>query len=463
MNFNDTQLLNSHSYLEQKMNLKGDNDTSPIYEKELFLIPKFTVVGFPMENAQKTSYYYLELEVFEAYCYDLDTKNEYDGLLNDVTFQYDLNYSNIERASGQILISKSIKWVVLRKLFLELLENNKMPPYTDVAYFHMWMKVYKIILPAAAIKKDSVNILHYSFNGKTPANLKMIRHINNKHNYGALSFYFNSNPCYQLQIKPSMFMQTNFNLEIKNPIILTTDFKDNLYCCFSDTVIKNKTIGGKSKLDEVFTFSGNNINTSSIIPIKITHYLLSYFPVINYWYDDKEEILNKILAFNNNFSLQQSTNLNIDEAENHQFYQNNKIPAFLWRDNKIKDNFDEYYLIFTSNTYNNITNKITLNDEIAKNKFDLPWFKSFYFKINIPFKFQTFFNYNINLKFIEASDEPIIGNSYNSISIRKLTNKNIEDWATTTTFSLSYDEIVKFYSSNFTFIDYKYLNSQVEK
>ena len=362
MNFNDTQLLNSHSYLEQKMNLKGDNDTSPTYEKELFLIPKFTVVGFPMENAQKTSYYYLELEVLEAYCYDLNTKNEYDGLLNDVTFQYDLNYSNIERASGQILISRSIKWLVLKKLFLELLENNKTPPYTDVTYFHMWMKIYKIILPAAAIKKDSVNILHYSFNGKTPANLKMIRHINSKHNYGALSFYFNSNPCYQLQIKPSMFIQTNFNLEIKNPIILTTDFKDNLYCCFSDTVIKNKTIGGKSKLDEVFTFSGNNINTSSIIPIKITHYLLSYFPVIIYWYDDKEEILNKILAFNNNFSLQQSTNLNIDEAENHQFYQNNKIPAFLWRDNKIKDNIDEYYLTFTSNTYNNTTNKITLND-----------------------------------------------------------------------------------------------------
>lgn len=53
----------------------------------------------------------------------------------------------------------------------------------------MVMKTYKIILPAIAIKKDNVNILNYSFNCKKPSNLKEIRHINNKHNYGSLSFY----------------------------------------------------------------------------------------------------------------------------------------------------------------------------------------------------------------------------------------------------------------------------------
>lgn len=433
---------------------------SPIYERELFLILKFIVVGFPMQNSQKTSYYYIELQILEAYCYDFDSiKEQREGVLNDVIFQYDIN----KQTNGQLVISKSIRWVYYVPLFFELLENDKVDPYTDVIYFHMCMKTYKIILPAIAINRDSINVLTYSFNSKQPTNLKRDRHINNKHNYGSLSFYFNNNPQYQLQIKPKMFATTNFNLEIKNPIILTTNFNDNIfYPFFSKIIIKNITIGGKSRLDEVFAFSGNNINTTKIVPLKLQHYLVPHFPKVNYWYDDKETILHKILTFYNNFNLQQNTSLNINE-ETSKFYQNNKIPAFLLRDNNIKDNIEQYFLEFNSTIYNNVINKMALNDEIEKNQFDLPWFESFHFNINIPFNFQTFFKYNINLKFIEESNEPIIGDEYHSISIQKLI-KSTEDWVITTNFSLTYDEILKFYSSDsFRFIDYKNLNhSQVK-
>ncbi|WP_425381109.1 hypothetical protein [Spiroplasma endosymbiont of Polydrusus pterygomalis] len=453
---NHHQLLNSHSFLEQKMNLTGDVKSSPLYEEELFLIPKFVVVGFPMQNSQKTSYYYIELQVLEAYCYDFkNTKEQHQGLLNDVTFQYDIN----KQANGQLVISKSIQWIFFTSLFFKLLENDKVDHrYTNITELHMFMKTYKIILPAIAINKDSINILSYSFNGKQPANLKSIRHINNKHNYGSLSFYFNNNPQYQLQIKPSMFVTTNFNLEVKNPIILTTNFSDNCYYpILSKTVIKNITVGGKSRLDEVFTFSGNNINTTNIVPLKIKHYLISHFPKIEYWFDDKETILHKILVFYNNFNLQQNTSLNINE-ETSKFYQNNKIPAFLLRDNNIKDNIDQYFLEFDSTIYNSTINKIAINDEMAKNQFDLPWFESFHFKINIPFNFQTFFRYSINLKVIEESNEPIIGNGYHSIFIQKLI-KNRENWVVATNFILNYDEILKFYSSDsFSFTDYKNLN-----
>lgn len=457
MDINGHQLLNARSYLEQKMNLTGDVKSSPFYEKELFLIPKFIVVGFPMQNLQKTSYYYIELQILEAYCYDFDNvKEQHKGLLNDVTFQYDVN----KQVSGQLVISKSIQWIFFISLFFKLLENDKTSPYVNVTELHMFMKTYRIILPAIAINKDSINVLSYSFNGKQPTNLKRDLHINNKHNYGSLSFYFNNNPQYQLQIKPSMFATTNFNLEVKNPIILTTNFSDDIYYpIFSKTVIKNITIGGKSRLDEVFAFSGNNINTTNIVPLKMKHYLISYFPKINYWFDDKETILHKILAFYNNFNLQQNTSLNINE-ETLKFYQSNKIPAFLLRDN----NIDEYLLEFDSTIYNSVINKMSFNDEIAKNQFDLPWFESFHFNISIPFDFQTFFRYSINLKFIEESNEPIIGDRYHCIFIQKLI-KNSENWVVTANFSLNYDQILKFYSSDsFSFIDYKNLNdSQVKQ
>ncbi len=421
------------------------------------------MVGFPIQTLQKSSYYYIELQIVEAYSYDFDINKEpSEGLLDDVTFQYDLNYSNIKQASGQLVISKSIKWVFLTSSYLELLENNKLGPYADISFLHMVMKTYKIILPAIAIKKDNINILNYSFNCKKPSNLKQVRHINNKHNYGTLSFYFNSNPQYQLQIKPKMFITTNFNLEIKNPIILTTNFSDKgFYHIFSKKIMKNMIVGGKSRLDEVFKFSGNNINTANIVPIRIKRYLVSHFPKVkDYYYDDKETILRKILIFNNNFDLQQNTSLNINENLS-KFYQNNKIPAFLLRNKK---NIDEYYLEFYSTIYNSIVNKIVLNDEIGKNQFDLPRFECFHFNINIPFNFQTFFKYDINLKFIEESSEPIIGGPYHSIFIKKLIRNNSENWVTTTNFSLTYNEILKFYSSdNFSFIDYKYLiHSQIK-
>ncbi|WP_339040509.1 hypothetical protein [Spiroplasma endosymbiont of Apeira syringaria] len=109
------------------MNLTSDVKNSPIYEKELFLIPRFTVVGFPIQTLQKSSYYYIELQIVEAYSYDFDINKEpSEGLLDDVTFQYDLNYSSIKQASGQLVISKSIKWVFLTSSYLELLENNGM-------------------------------------------------------------------------------------------------------------------------------------------------------------------------------------------------------------------------------------------------------------------------------------------------------------------------------------------------
>lgn len=44
--------------------------------------------------------------------------------------------------------------------------------------------------------------------------------------------------------------------------------------------MKNMIVGGKSRLDEVFKFSGNNINTANIVPIKIKRYLVSHFPKV---------------------------------------------------------------------------------------------------------------------------------------------------------------------------------------
>lgn len=112
---------------------------------------------------------------------------------------------------------------------------------------------------------------------------------------------------------------------------------------------------------------------------------------------------------------------------------------------------DEYYLEFYSTIYNTIINKIILNDEIVKNQFDLPSFEGFHFNINIPFNFQTFFKYDINLKFIEESSEPIIGGPYHSIFIKKLIRNNSENWVTTTNFSLTY---IKFNALCYTKYNY---------
>lgn len=87
MNINSIDLLNSRSFLKQKINLTGDVKNSPIYEKELFLIPKFTVVGFPIQTLQKSSYYYIELQIVETYSYDFDINKEpSEGLLDDERF-----------------------------------------------------------------------------------------------------------------------------------------------------------------------------------------------------------------------------------------------------------------------------------------------------------------------------------------------------------------------------------------
>ncbi|WP_375317385.1 hypothetical protein [Spiroplasma endosymbiont of Virgichneumon dumeticola] len=105
-----------------------------------------------------------------------------------------------------------------------------------------------------------------------------------------------------------------------------------------------------------------------------------------------------------------------------------------------------------------ITNTIFSNDEIPKNQFDLPLFDKFHFEVNIPLTFQTFFKYDVNIKFVENSDQPIIGNDYIKVTIQKLTKNNDEQWIQNQTITLRYEEILRFYSSGaFTYADYEHL------
>ncbi|WP_342273030.1 hypothetical protein [Spiroplasma endosymbiont of Acasis viretata] len=54
---------------------------------------------------QKSSYYYIELQIVEAYSYDFDINKEpSEGLLDDVTFQYDLNYSSMPLATCHLAL-----------------------------------------------------------------------------------------------------------------------------------------------------------------------------------------------------------------------------------------------------------------------------------------------------------------------------------------------------------------------
>lgn len=193
------------------------------------------------------------------------------------------------------------------------------------------------------------------------------------------------------------------------------------------------------------------------MPIIINHRIsnLGYFKKTN---------LEKIIFFHSNFNLAQNTNLNISE-QNSKFYQDKKVDAALINDFhssfKSNDGFfqEKYQLQYTSSVIDSITGTIFANDEIPKNKFDLPLFDKFHFEVNIPLTFQTFFKYDVNIKFIENSQEPIIGNYYSKITIQKLTKDNDEQWIENQVISLKYEEILRFYSlDSFTYADYEHLN-----
>lgn len=152
------------------------------------------------------------------------------------------------------------------------------------------------------------------------------------------------------------------------------------------------------------------------MPIIINHSIsnLGYFKKTN---------LEKIIFFHSNFNLAQNTNLNISE-QNSKFYQDKKVDVALINDFhssfKSNDGFfqEKYQLQYTSSVIDSITGTIFANDEIPKNKFDLPLFDKFHFEVNIPLTFQTFFKYDVNIKFIENSQEPIIGNYYSILGVK---------------------------------------------
>lgn len=453
MDFNHLDLLTRSSYLEQKINVeenRNKRDGSRLMN-QVFLIPTFDVVGFPITNAEKTTYYYIELTVQKGYGMSSNSVPAKNNILKNVIFQYDVNYSDVQGARGSFSISTSVTYKKDKGQYNKnatLIDNNL--PLLPGRIDNLNLNTYKIMIPTTAIKKDSLNVLNYNFTSAKPSNINDAFYVSDN-NYGSLSFYFNQNPLYQLLIKPSVFTSDIFNLEINNPIVLKTDLSD-----FQSPILSCRLIG-KPKFNEKFKITGNNLNNSNIVPIKISHIV----EILDY---SKIYELQKIIFFHNNFYLEQNTSLNILE-ENTKFYQDKKLDAMLVKDFDsiyIPNNYiseENYKLQYTSNIYNSVTNTISFNDEVSKNQFDLPLFDKFNFNVNIPLTFQTFFKYDVNIKFVENSDQPIIGNDYSQVTIQKLTKDNNEQWTQMQNITLSYEEILRFYSSDsFTYADYEHLN-----
>lgn len=453
-NINSVNLLNNSSFLEQKIS----TDFNYKIKKELFLLPSVNLITFPLKNAQNTKYYYLEF-ILNNWIID-NLKTTETGIINNVILQYDLNYSDIPTARGSITISDAIlykirsssSYIIVDDLLdyrmVDLLDNI-MPANKDTSKKpSLFDRAYKILLPPKAVKLNALNTLHYSFKSrKLTGDSYQIA----QNNFGTINFYVNDNPKYELIITPQLFNSTKFILEIKNPIILGTDIR-NIKKYNALNILRGTNI-----LDEVFIISGSNINNTTLVPFKIIRLISTNK------YLSRE--LKKIIGFNNNFNLQQSTNLNIVE-ENSNFYKSNNIKANLkdTTTNLQKDCYDiiscpeEYALQFSSNVYDLMQDKIKINEEIAHNKFDLPLYDKFDFRINILLTFHTFFKYDINLKLIQQSNTPIIGDKNSLITIESLTKNNKEQWVQATNISLSYEEILKFYSSDsFTYSDYERL------
>jgi len=469
MDFKHDNLVNGSNYLEQKINLQSDKidpETKVNGEQfRLYLIPTFTIVGFPIANVQQTANYYLQFNIVGFYLKQFPGKSFFNTriTIDNIIFQYDLNYSATPGARGQIAIGPF-------GLYFNI--NNK--NFSNNSYtFDIGQKIinvnYKILLPVKAIKKNGINTLNYSFNAKNTAN--HTSWLGNDYwktadnNYGSVSFSFNENPQYQLQIIPAMFTNKNFILAIKNPIILQTNItldKDNDFKALDKPNLSNLVVGSIAAVNEIFEISGNNINTISTIPLKVKR----YFALADVTKPYNAKILQEILAFHNNFTLEQNTTL-INDDDN-KFYTSNKTPARLVADHCLNPEPDlinrkeEYHLEFDSNLYDEKTNKINLNQEGLKNQFNLPWFDNFAFHINIPLTFQTFFKYDIVLKLIEKSESSIIGEYDSLISIQKVAKDQQAKWVKSTNIILTYDEILRFYSShNFTFADYQHLNKKI--
>ncbi|WP_342276598.1 hypothetical protein [Spiroplasma endosymbiont of Nebria brevicollis] len=230
MDYNNVDLLNKSSYLEQKINLKETSkwDGSQLVN-QVFLIPTFRVVGFPIANAEKTAYYYIELTVQKGYGMSSSYVEPKNNILKNVIFQYDINYSDVQEARGSISISTSVTYQKdngAGNKNATLFDNNLTPIVGHIGNAdNLFWNTYKIMIPVKTINKDDVNVLNYSFTSDKPSNINDAFYVSDN-NYGTLSFYFNQNPLYQLTITPSIFSNNIFNLEINNPIVLRTNIDD---------------------------------------------------------------------------------------------------------------------------------------------------------------------------------------------------------------------------------------------
>ncbi len=183
-------------------------------------------MGFPITNAEKTSYYYIELTVQKGYGMLESYDNPANNILKNVIFQYDVNYSDVQQARGSINISTSFTYQKdngAGNKNATLFDNNLTPIVGHIANAdNLFWNTYKIMIPIKAIKSDDVNVLNYSFTSDKPSDIKDALYVSNN-NYGSLNFYFNQNPLYQLTITPSIFSNNIFNLEINNTIVLKTN------------------------------------------------------------------------------------------------------------------------------------------------------------------------------------------------------------------------------------------------
>lgn len=462
---NHIELTNQKSYVNEKFNL-NTND-----QNEIFIIPTFTLITTPVLSAENESCYELFFQV--AYIYNKFSEKKTRGNLANLIFQYDLNFSKETEGRGQIALFSSIQFILFpgKNIAISIVDSSSLKKHESAQFLpSLNLKIFKILLPIKAVKKDDINVLHYSFNGEKdyipgPRNIYANKnlHIDNKNNSGTLSFYINDNPNYQLQSIPKILSKEINILTIKNPLVFQT-FIPIINNEYYFSLGKNPDYGlvyGQSLIDECFNFIFNNLNSLSSFPLKIQYYLKNNKDDI-IW--DTQKILDKMSNFlfhQSEFNLQQAIAMEITDKNNNIGVK--KIDAIL-KVNNVKSpilnyiNFQEYLLQLNNETYSPITNQVV-------NDFPFPYDEKLDFFVNIPLKFVTFFKYNINFTVVEHTNSPIIGEKNNLIKT-EVNSKNTSDvvWVKKDKILLSYDQIKQFYiDKNFNFEDYESLINEGEK
>lgn len=460
-----SEVQNQKSFIQQKFNLRSSE------ANEIFFIPTFTLISAPIKSAENTNFYELLLQISYFYWENYSHSSNILGVIYNLIFQYDLNYSKVTTARGQIKLFNDLEILSTKNSAVSGQINTKVASKNSKQDMPLAnQKIFKILLPVKAINKNDINVLHYSFNASKRKsffnmdfNTNTNLHVNNDDNSGTLDFNINNQPQYHISTAPEILSKKINILTIENPLIFQTFIPrfNNSY-----NLISNKNLAitwgyldCQPLITENFTFLYNNLNSLAVIPFKVQYYL-KIAQIKNFYFQNSVlKALKNFIIHQGEFNLQQNPTIDILKTKNLKI---KKIITTLTINNYVNDdihnlNFQEYLFKINDQSYNPFSKKF-VNDflDLYHEKLD--------FVAHINFKFKTFFDFNVDIDFFEHSSIAIIGeeNSMINTIITKQKFKNIK-WMESDNIVLSYSQIKQYYlNDNFNFDEYLTLKSDIK-